>query len=169
MDGSIWVGIGQKVEPASRSCRRWRSRRTPLAFSPGTLCHESFPTIRNSTPIDLLAMNRSAAGRFLERDAKRPRDAINPDPANNLAFLGGGRAAMASGEAPQSIQDVEPVAAGDLMCTSCKGGRPSGMTGAYRVEGDILCHKCAVKRLGIENEPSSEIPGILRPFSLQRK
>src|SRR5262245_54826137 len=75
MDGSIWVGIGQKVEPASRSCRRWRSRRTPLAFSPGTLCHESFPTIRNSTPIDLLAMNRSAAGRFLERDANRPRDA----------------------------------------------------------------------------------------------
>lgn len=90
-----------------------------------------------------------------------------PTSANNLAFLGGGLAGIAGGLPPPAVQDVEPVAAGDLNCVGCKGGRPSGMTGAYKVEGDILCHKCAVKRLGAENEPSSEIPGILRPFSLQ--
>jgi hypothetical protein len=94
----------------------------------------------------------------------RPWPTFGPYSASKLAFLGSGLAGMAGGLPPQ---DVEPVAAGDLKCVGCKGGRPSGMTGAYKVEGDILCHKCAVKRLGAENEPSSEIPGILRPFSLQ--
>jgi hypothetical protein len=97
----------------------------------------------------------------------QPWPTSKPGLTSNLAFLGGGLAGMGGVPTPQAVQDALPVAGGDLKCVDCKGGRPSGMTGAYRVEGDILCHKCAVKRLGAENEPSSEIPGILRPFSLQ--
>lgn len=97
----------------------------------------------------------------------QPWPALKPGSTTNLAFLGGGLAGMAGGLTPPAVQDFVPVAGGDLKCVSCKGGRPSGMTGAYSVEGDILCHNCAVKRLGVENEPSSDIPRILRPFSLR--
>jgi hypothetical protein len=109
-----------------------------------------------------------------------PDSWLTPGPASNqitnLAFgLGGGLTGGAADptwpptSSRPSLPAVEPVAAGDLKCEACRGGRPSGMTGAYEVEGRILCHKCAVKRLGFENEPSSDLPGILRPYSLQPK
>jgi hypothetical protein len=99
----------------------------------------------------------------------QPRPMFKPESANNLAFLGGGLAGMAGSLAPQALQDVEPVAAGDYKCQACGGGRHSGMTGAYQIGGRILCHKCAVKRLGFGNEPSSDLPTILQPFSLKPK
>lgn len=92
-----------------------------------------------------------------------------PGPATNLAFLGGGPAGMLRASTPPALQDVEPAAAGDYKCQACGGGRHSGMTGAYQVGGRILCHKCAVKRLGFGNEPSSDLPTILQPFSLKPK
>jgi len=68
-----------------------------------------------------------------------------------------------------STPDFQPVAHGDRMCEACKGGRSSGMTGAYVVHGRTLCYKCAVKRLGFENEPSSDMLRVLAPFELRAK
>jgi len=121
----------------------------------------------SSTPEDIFAFVR---GYFPPENRLTPPAASNT--TTNLAFgPGGGLPNVAgypfSGRPP--LPGVEPVAAGDLKCQACRGGRPSGMTGAYEVEGQILCHKCAVKRLGFENEPSSDLPGILRPFSLEPK
>src|SRR5262245_34876765 len=69
--------------------------------------------------------------------------------------------------------DIVPVAAGDLACEGFRGGCESGgdygTTAAYRAEGRRLCMKCALRKLGFENEPSSAQPGLLQPWSLQRK
>ena len=91
------------------------------------------------------------------------------EPTRNLAFLGSNLAGMLDDLSPRAGQTFEPVAAGDYKCQACGGGRHSGMTGAYQIGGRILCHKCAVKRLGFGNEPSSDLPSILQPFSLKPK
>ena len=93
---------------------------------------------------------------------------FSPTPAANFAFLGGGLAGMAGAPLP-AVQDFEPVAAGDLKCQACPSGGDYGTTGAYRIENRILCQKCAVKQLGLGNEPSSTQPGLLRPWLLDRK
>lgn len=93
--------------------------------------------------------------------------ALTPGPTTNLAFLGGGMAGMAGDLTPPALQDVDPVAAGDLACQKCASGGDYGTTGAYRIEDRILCQKCAVKQLGIGNEPSSTQPGLLRPWLIR--
>jgi len=100
----------------------------------------------------------------------RPWPTFGPYSANNLAFLGGGLAGMADGPMPSAVQDIQPVAAGDLKCQGeCSQGGDWGMTGAYRQGRDVLCAKCLVKRLGYGDAPSSELPKLLAPWSLERK
>lgn len=74
---------------------------------------------------------------------------------------------------PYSRPDaIIPAAWGDLRCEGassgggCSSGGDYGTTAMYQVEGRNLCHKCAVKQLGFEDEPSSELPRIMRPFLL---
>ena len=66
---------------------------------------------------------------------------------------------------------VVPVAAGDLACEGGRGGCESGgdwgSTAAYRVEGRNLCVKCAVRRLGYQDEPSSVLPGLLQRWLIR--
>lgn len=97
--------------------------------------------------------------------------------ASNLTFrFGGGLPGPAveptwpSASSHPSLSGVEPVAAGDLRCQGyCSQGGDRGTTGAYRQGGDVLCAKCLVKRLGYENMPSSELPKLLEPWTLDRK
>jgi hypothetical protein len=74
-----------------------------------------------------------------------------------------------NGFAPSPLQ---PVAAGDLACqgieAGCQSGGDFGTTAAYRVGNRNLCMKCALKKLGLENEPGSLQPQLLLPWSLQR-
>jgi hypothetical protein len=65
--------------------------------------------------------------------------------------------------------NVEPVAYGDLKCQSCGAGRASGMTGAYDVDGTIMCRNCAVKAKKIGHLPGGQQNEILRPLELQGK
>ncbi len=62
--------------------------------------------------------------------------------------------------------NVIPVAAGDLKCVGgdCQSGGDQGMTGMYRIGRATLCRKCAVKKLGMENEPAEEIVKTLERF-----
>lgn len=96
---------------------------------------------------------------------------LSPDWSKNSseAYFGGGAGTDTPLPIPIAPPGVEPVAAGDLKCDACAGGRPSGMTGAYREGRDILCAKCIVKRLGYEDVPSSELPSLLRRWSLDAK
>ena len=76
------------------------------------------------------------------------------------------------GRRPKEDTDVDIASShwGDLKCQGyCASGGDSGTTGAYRVEGKILCWKCAVKRLGVENAPGREQSETLEPFILDRK
>jgi hypothetical protein len=120
-----------------------------------------------------------------------PGFALDPNglPSGALAITGGGlypttypaydpTAPVGDGsppaQAPRTAPSaVVPVAAGDLACEGMRGGCESGgdwgSTAAYRVEGRNLCVKCAVKRLGYQDEPSSTLPGLLEPWSLLRK
>jgi hypothetical protein len=99
----------------------------------------------------------------------QPWPTAKPGLTSNLAFLGGGLAGMLGASTPPALPDVEPAAAGDLRCQACASGGDYGTTGSYRIENRILCQKCAVKHLGLENEPSSTQPGALRPWILDRK
>lgn len=102
---------------------------------------------------------------------------LTPRPASNqsanLAFrFGGGLTGTAADSTWTSspLPYFDPAAAGDLRCQGdCSQGGDRGMTGAYRQGGDVLCAKCIVKRLGYENVPSSELPKLLAPWSLDRK
>ena len=95
-----------------------------------------------------------------------PWPASKAEPATNLAFLGSGAAGRAGDLTPGS-GDFDTVAAGDLKCQRCAGGGDFGTTGAYRIEDRVLCQKCAVKSLGIGNEPSSTQPELLRPWLIR--
>jgi len=79
------------------------------------------------------------------------------------------RAPQEDSAAPSPFQ---PVAAGDLACqgikAGCENGGDFGTTAAYRVGNRNLCMKCALKKLGFENEPGSLQPELLLPWSLQR-
>jgi len=67
---------------------------------------------------------------------------------------------------------LQPVAAGDLACqgikAGCENGGDWGTTAGYRVGNRNLWMKCALKKLGFENEPGSLQPELLLPWSLQR-
>jgi hypothetical protein len=99
----------------------------------------------------------------------QPWSTSKPGTTSNLAFLGSGLAGILGASTPSALQDVDPVAAGDLRCQKCASGGDYGTTGAYRIEDRILCQKCAVKHLGFGNEPSSTQPGLLRPWLIDRK
>jgi hypothetical protein len=67
--------------------------------------------------------------------------------------------------------DAEPnidiAAAGDLKCLGiCASGGDYGTTAAYRVGNTPLCRKCAVKRLGVEDEPGGEQNKTLKNFEI---
>jgi hypothetical protein len=64
--------------------------------------------------------------------------------------------------------NVDIAARGDLRCSGrdCASGGDYGATAAYRVNNTPLCLKCAVKRLGIEDEPSNEQYKTLQRFEL---
>jgi hypothetical protein len=66
--------------------------------------------------------------------------------------------------------NIVPTAAGDLKCVggSCKSGGSWGSTGMYGINGRPLCRSCAVKELGIANEPAAEQILILTPRLLGR-
>lgn len=59
---------------------------------------------------------------------------------------------------------IDIAARGDLPCQGCPSGGSYGTTGMYRVEGKILCHDCAVKAIGAENESAAEKTRALKPF-----
>ncbi|MDP2378498.1 hypothetical protein, partial [Reyranella sp.] len=66
--------------------------------------------------------------------------------------------------------NIVPTAAGDLKCVggSCKSGGSWGSTGMYGINGRPLCRSCAVKELGIANEPAAEQTLILAPRLIGR-
>ena len=69
------------------------------------------------------------------------------------------------GRKPKQEGDVQEVAWGDRLCVNHP--KKSGQTGAYEVEGRILCRNCAVKCLGIGDEPSNEQYKTLEPYELK--
>jgi hypothetical protein len=62
--------------------------------------------------------------------------------------------------------NIVPAASGDLKCVGgdCQSGGDQGTTGMYSVGRATLCRKCAIKRLGMENEPAEEIRKALERF-----
>jgi hypothetical protein len=66
--------------------------------------------------------------------------------------------------------DVDVAAAGDLRCEGiCRQGGSWRTTGAYDVDGAILCRNCALKTLKIENLPGGQQNFRLRANELQSK
>ncbi|WP_428671164.1 hypothetical protein [Reyranella sp.] len=68
-------------------------------------------------------------------------------------------------------QDVHFAAAGDLKCegfsAGCQNRGSWGTTATYGISGRKLCYDCAVKILGIGDEPAGEKSNILQPFLLK--
>ena len=97
-----------------------------------------------------------------------PNDMLLPyDPG---APVGDG---IASSQIPQQAPPaLEPAAAGDLQCegfsAGCQSGGDWGTTAQYRVGEPPrnLCTKCALRYLGLENEPYSKQRGTLQPWSI---
>ena len=96
----------------------------------------------------------------VEKNEEKEVPGFNVGPEDVLAVRG-----MAPDVADDP--DVVPTAVGDLRCQACGAGRASGTTGAYSVGGETLCPKCAVKRLGYEDVPSSELPDLLYRYILR--
>lgn len=76
-------------------------------------------------------------------------------------------------QAPQQAPpDLQPAAAGDLQCegfsAGCQSGGDWGTTAEYRMGEPPrnLCRKCALRYLGLENEPYSQQRGYLQPWSI---
>ena len=69
-----------------------------------------------------------------------------------------------------NYDNIVLAAGGDLKCVGshCASGGDRGKTGAYFIRGRILCSNCAVKELGIQDEPGGVRIEILRPFELRR-
>jgi hypothetical protein len=57
----------------------------------------------------------------------------------------------------------------DGFSGGCQSGGSYGTNAMYRIRGRNLCRNCAVKMLGIEDEPSNEQILTLDPFSIQGK
>ena len=68
------------------------------------------------------------------------------------------------GRKPKEEGDFDVAAKGDCLCANHP--RKSGQTGAYEVEGRILCRDCAVKQLGFEDMPSNEQTKAMTPWCL---
>lgn len=134
----------------------------PVEEVPGFRVAPDGSTQQSSADIDSSTYRGFASESWLQ-----PWPTFKPGPMTNLAFLGGGLAGMSRDMTPRALQDFEPVAAGDLACQKCASGGDYGTTGAYRIGDRIFCQKCAVKRLGFENEPSSTQPELLRPWLLR--
>jgi hypothetical protein len=66
--------------------------------------------------------------------------------------------------------DVHDAASGDRKCQGyCADGGDWGTTGAYEIRRRIYCKKCAVKKLGIEDEPGDEQNRTLKWYELQSR
>lgn len=101
---------------------------------------------------------------ILDWNAKRPEPSASNEWTPALTILGGADVGS------QTKPDIQPAAAGDLPCKGyCAEGGTRGTTGAYILGGRPVCRNCAVKLLGIGNEPSSEQNKTLRRFELQSK
>jgi hypothetical protein len=86
------------------------------------------------------------------------------------SFSNGG--GSADGASQSNIPNVQLAAGGDLRCEGfaggCQSGGSYGATAMYSVSGHALCMDCAVKVLGIQNEPSKEKVLTLSPYLLRR-
>ena len=98
---------------------------------------------------------------------------LGPIDINGGASSAGGLLGLPLPPAPASTQPLrhdegpDLAAAGDLPCEGvCSEGGSYGTTAMYGVENRNLCRNCAVKRLGIEDEPEREKIRVLRPFLL---
>lgn len=62
----------------------------------------------------------------------------------------------------------EVAAGGDLRCegfeAGCSQGGSYGTSAMFEISGSKLCHDCAVKMLGIQDEPAAEKTKVLRPY-----
>ena len=67
---------------------------------------------------------------------------------------------------------IQIAASGYFQCegfgAGCQSGGSYGTTAMYSISGRKLCMDCAVKMLGIQNEPASERVLTLTPFLLQK-
>ena len=76
------------------------------------------------------------------------------------------------GAGQSNIPNVQLAAAGDLRCEGfaggCQSGGSYGATAMYNVSDHALCMDCAIKVLGIQNEPSKEKVLTLSPYLLRR-
>ena len=69
-----------------------------------------------------------------------------------------------------AAHDTKVAAHGDLRCQAiCATGGDYGTSATHRAEMTNMCRKCAVKRLGIENLPTSEQNEILERFEIKRR
>ena len=80
--------------------------------------------------------------------------------------------AVVAGSTAQVTPDggnIIPAAAGDLKCVggACKSGGSWGTTGMYQIEGKNLCRSCAIKQLGIGNDPAQELMKSLERYLLR--
>jgi hypothetical protein len=69
------------------------------------------------------------------------------------------------GRKPQQEDDVQEAAWGDRLCVNHP--RKNGKTGTHEIGEQIYCRDCAVKCLGIEDEPSNEQYKTLQPYELK--
>jgi RHS repeat-associated protein len=68
---------------------------------------------------------------------------------------------------------IQSAAAGDLKCqgfsAGCQNGGSYGGTAGFNIEGRNVCAGCAVKMLGVENEPAAVKTITLQPFEIRGK
>ncbi len=99
------------------------------------------------------------------------RGEIDGGGASTTGLLGFPLPSVPVGNQPLS-RDKGPdlAAAGDLRCegysAGCRNGGSYGATATHSVGGRNICTQCAIKKLGIENEPGAEQIRVLRPYSL---
>ena len=112
-------------------------------------------------------------GRFSQTDPVKTKDDLNlyayvgnnpvnrVDPTGLAAVVVGNQAA------------VQVAAAGDLKCqgysAGCQNGGSYGSTAGFNIEGRNVCPSCAVKMLGVENEPAAVKAITLQPFEIRGK
>ncbi len=98
------------------------------------------------------------------------RARFNVDRALNAVGIDTSRIVGESGQGTLDQGAIVPAAAGDLKCVGgvCTQGGSQGTTGMFRIGGRALCRSCAVKEIGIANEPGAEQIRILAPFLIDR-